>query len=281
LEQSISEQSSAASIDSAGLQAPAKIDIRPVGRISEQARALLDEAGAEPDKRPGMRFAFLLASWGVIVPFMVYEAILQWRSGSLIAALLFTVGGIWFTQLHRFALTPRQARMAGTLASVDDIQALGVLAEMTSWPDERIRSMAMAALERLLPRIKASDTQLLSPDQRSRLYPFLKLVNTRRYAEFQVALLGALEQIGDTAALLYVRALAGERPMTTRQQRVIDAAIRCLPFLEGCAQHNSSSQVLLRPVGERILEANLLRSAKPVDIDPDQLVRVASPPETA
>ena len=281
LERSILEQAEAGFVESANSRTNYRIDIGTGREISAQARMWLDEAAAEPDKRPGMRFVFLLASWGVIVPYTVYQAVIQWRTGSVIPALFFTLVAIWFTQLHRFALTPNQARMAGKLASVDDVQAVGALTEMTSWPDDRIRSMAIAALVRLLPRVKASDTQLLSPDQRTQLYQWLRIANANRHAVFQIALLGALEQVGDTAALPYVRALAGERSVTLPQQNVIDAAIRCLPFLEECAQHNSSSQVLLRPITDQTHDANLLRSAKPVDIDPDQLVRVASPPGTA
>jgi hypothetical protein len=253
--------------------------VAPTTTLSPEAREWLEEADAESDKRPGMRFVFLLASWGVIVPYMAYQAIHQWRGGSIILAVFFALVAIWFTQLHRFTLTPQLERLATKLASVDDIQAVGTLVEMTSWPEARIQSMAMAALTRLLPRMKASDTQLLSRAQRFQLYQSLKLVNARRHAEFQEALLTALEQIGDTAALPYVRSLAAESPTSLRQQRVIVAARACLPFLEECAQHNSSSQILLRAINKPSPEENLLRSAKPIEIDPDQLVRVAGASE--
>src|SRR5205085_9358282 len=143
---------------------------------------------------------------------------------------------------YRFTMTPQQQRLGAKLGSIDNVEAVGPITEMTSWPDMRIRSMAMAALTRLLPRMRASDAQLLNRDHRFMLYHFLKLEHAQRHAEFQVALLMALQQVGDTTALPFVRSLANMRAHTIRQRRVVEAAGVCLPYLETCAPNNSSSQ---------------------------------------
>jgi len=131
------------------------------------------------------------------------------------------------------------------------------------------------ALTRLLPRMKAADTQLLSTSQRALLYQTLRLANARRHAEFLEALLRALEQVGDTTAIPYVKALAESEPYSLRQRRVVDAAKECLPYLEGCARQNRDSQVLLRATAGEV-DASLLRPAAiHGSADPALLVRAA------
>ncbi len=227
-----------------------------------------------------MRFPFLLASYGIIVPYFFYQAVHLLMEGNLLFAFLSVLGIIAATQLYRLTLTPQQSRLAAKMASVDDVQAVGPLAEMTSWPDDRIKSMALAALTRLLPRMKASDTQLLSPSQRAQLYHMLKLENAGRHSEYLVALLSALEQVGDTEALSYVRNLAASTWHTLRERRVVEAANACLPFLEGCAQQNRQSQTLLRAISETVPNEHLVRPAGwGNETDHELLVRVAAPVE--
>src|SRR5205823_4214565 len=97
---------------------------------------------------------------------------------------------------------------------------------------------------------------------------------------FQIALLRALEQVGDRDALPHVRGLAESIPATMRQRQVVRAANDCLPYLEACAEQNRNSQILLRAITDPILESNLLRPiGKQGEADPDLLVRVASPPD--
>jgi hypothetical protein len=252
----------------------------PRAQLSIQAQSWLDEIGAESRARPGMRFGYLLASWCVIVPYMAYQAVLHFGRGELVYAGLFTLAAVMATQLYRLTLTPEQLRLAGKLASIDDVQAVGPLAEMTVWPDQRMKSMAMAALTRLLPRLKASDTQLLSPDQRTCLYESLRLENAKRCLDYQIAVLTALQQVGDIKALPYVRALAGSTAHTVRERSVVKAANECLPFLELCARDNHHSQILLRAINSPVPDANLVRPAgRYADDDPELLLRISGPPE--
>ncbi len=257
--------------------------LETAAQLSPEAQSWLDEVEAETAKRPGMRFGYLLASWGLIVPYLLYQTIDQFRLGEILYGFLFATGTVCASQLYRLTLTPQQARLASKLANVDDVQAVGPLAEMTAWPDDRIKSMAVAALTRLLPRLKSNDTQLLSTSQRALLYQSLRISNARTHAEYLMALLLALEQVGDTAAIPFVRGLANSRPFTLRQRRVVEAAGDCLPFLEGCAQQNRDSQILLRATtSDDAANAFLLRPAgTQTASNPDLLVRVATPSEPA
>lgn len=254
-----------------------ELDQRPA--LSSTAQEWLNDLDAGSARQPAMRFAFLLAAWGVILPYAIYQTVAQYLAGSRLFAIA-ALGAIVSTQLHRFTLTPAQARLASKIAGIEDVQAVGPLAEMTIWPDERIRFMALSALARLLPRLRASDTQLLSASQRALLYPFLTLSQSRRHAELQIALLTALEQVGDQAALPYVRALAAESARTPRQRRVVEAARGCLPYLEDCAEQNRQSQILLRPITEDPNGPNLLRPAAHSEVDTERLLRLAVPPES-
>jgi hypothetical protein len=242
--------------------------------LTPEKRAWLDQAEDEPKKQPGMRFAFLLAVWAIIVPFGLYQTISAFQRGDWFAVLAAGVFTAFTTQAHRLTLTPQQTRVAARLASIDDVQAVGYLAEMTTWPDDRIKAMALSALTRLLPRMKSTDTHLLSASQRTLLYQMLHLSKARKQAEFLEALLKALEQVGDTAAIPCVRGLADSEPASLRQSSVVKAARECLPYLEGCAQQNRDSQILLRPTASDAQE-NLLRPAAQSSSPHELLVRVA------
>jgi hypothetical protein len=277
------EEKVAARLGAEDARAESMADARPEERqLSEEAKAWLAEVEAESAKSPGMRFGFLLASWGVIVPYLLYQVVNQIVAGNLPLTLLFAALAGGASQAHRFALTPQQMKLASKLGSVDNLEAVGPLAEMTAWPDARLRSMAIAALTRLLPRLKSSDTQLLSVVQRTILYDWLKLEHSRSHAEFQVAMLTALEQIGDLAAVPRVQALAVEVPLNVRQKRVVEAARNCLPYLAGCAHQNRQSQVLLRAISDDSADASLLRPAPQfTDLHPERLVRVANSSESS
>jgi hypothetical protein len=282
LEERIAERAAAAMADSEQTSELAARRDLDAPSLSPSTRMWLAEIEAESKTQPGMRYGFLIASWGVMVPYGVFQTVYQWGQGKYLFSILFLLAAAGATQLYRLTLTPQQQRLAGKLASTDDVGAVGALAEMTTWPDERIKSMAKATLTRLLPRMKASDTQLLSASQRRVLYQFLNLEDSRHSGDLQIALLAALEQVGDIAALPLVRELADHVPNSLSQRRVVDSARSCLPFLEGCAQQNYQSQTLLRPITGAEMDLSLLRPAgKSVETNPELLVRVAAPPETA
>ena len=90
------------------------------------------------------------------------------------------------------------------IAVLDDIRAVGPLADALELDAKSIRTVARKALTRLLPRLQASDAHLLNADQRASLHRALK----SKDEEFVIAALKAYEQVGDEKALPYVERLA-------------------------------------------------------------------------
>jgi hypothetical protein len=197
-------------------------------------------------REPGMRIGFLIASWVTLVPYTLVQMILQFAGGNWPGGLVFAVLTVLTTQLYRLALTARHQRIAHKLSKLDDVRCIGRLAEMLDWPDASTRHLAISALTRLLPRVKASDNVLHTPGQRANLHRMLALTNARNHAEFMESILKALQQIGDASAVPYVEQLAKAQPTSARQRRVCDAARDCLEYVKLRSELTRSSQTLLR-----------------------------------
>jgi hypothetical protein len=116
--------------------------------------------------------------------------------------------------------------------------------------------------------MQASDASRLSDRQRDCLYALLYSSDT----ELALAILKALEQIGDDRAVLYLEALTGSRDTAIRE-----AAVACLPFLKARAEQHRLSQTLLRASNAAdTTPEHLLRPARGTgETDPQQLLRVA------
>jgi hypothetical protein len=161
-------------------------------------------------------------------------------------------------------------RLLDRIANHNDVTSVGPLAEALTWKNPAIQRAATKALIRLLPHLRASDVNLLNKHQRKCLYAALNGTNV----DLTLALLRALEQIGDYRALPHVEALASGIGQTTRRDgRVQEAALACLPYLRMQAERARVSQILLRPSSMAELPTDaLVRSADPPDRD---LVRPA------
>jgi hypothetical protein len=189
------------------------------------------------------------------------------------------------------ALKPRKRRraMANTLAMQEDVRLVGALIDLLSQDDEKMHNIARDALIRLLPRLKASDASLLTEAQRARLYlvlylPFNPLFKNigpvfrdtdDKGVEFRLAILKALEQIGDGSALPIVVRLANGKAKTEGQRRIQEAAQDCLPALRQLIQQEGNRQTLLRAAAPSDAAPDtLLRAATSVtSTEPDQLLR--------
>jgi len=224
---------------------------------------------------PGMRLGFLFASWGIILPYCAVQTFVQFADHNWPGGLIFAVLSLLSTQLYRLTLTKKHQVMAQRLGKIEDVRCVGRLAEALEWPDPTIHHVAMLALTKLLPRVKASDNALFTPRQRGNLHRMLTLSNTRQYDQCLVAILQALQQIGDETALPYVEHLANAQPMSNRERRVCDAARDCLPFLRERASQTHSSQTLLRASSATATGNEMLvRPAIGVDRgDQEQLLR--------
>jgi hypothetical protein len=242
------------------------------------AQMLEFEAELAKFREPGMRIGFLIASWGILVPYALVQTVLQFASRNWAGGLIFAALTVLGTQLYRLTLTARHQRIAHKLSKMDDVRCIGRLAEMLVWPDASTRHLAIAALTRLLPRVKASDNVLHTPAQRGNLHRMLALSNASNHAEFMESILKALQQIGDASAVPYVEQLAKALPTSARQRKVCDAARDCLEYVKLRSQLTRSSQTLLRASDSSATGMDMLvRPSNAVGLtDQEQLLRAGS-----
>jgi len=150
------------------------------------------------------------------------------------------------------------------------IKALGSL---ESGPT-RVAGQALAAL---LPRLKASDSALVSSDDQHLLCRELERIPATYSSEFNadlaIAIIRALEQIGDADAIPYVERIADNVDCVRSQRPIREAAIECLPGLLMRAEAGKAGRTLLRPVETD--PGLLLRAAGGSDADASQLLRAA------
>ncbi len=227
----------------------------------------------EKAMQPGMRLPYLFASWCVIVPYTATQAFMSLSAKSPLWAgvwLFLTVVG---SQLHRITLLPWRSDEMKQLAKYDSIRGVGFLAEVLEWPDVSTQAAASDALVRLLPRLKSSDSPLLNERQRACLYRRLRLSNYKE-TPLILAILKSMEQVGDFAAVGYVKKLSESRAITASQKRIVKAAQDCLPYLQKRADLNQSSQFLLRAAHSvEVAPEQLLRPAMDVKENPKLLLR--------
>ena len=158
---------------------------------------------------------------------------------------------------------------ADELARLGGVQAIPALLMALQVPGDKTRGQALyAALTSLLPQMKASDARLLTPAARRDLHISLTSAYFggglfQRWDPFHIAILKALEQVGDAKAIPTVERLANMKARTPERKALKQAAIECLPML----QANS---------GEVETSRTLLRASHAADARPDTLLRPAS-----
>ena len=233
------------------------------------------EAEREKVARPAMRMAFLLANWGIIVPYTAYQAVSSFAAHQPLEGLCWSGLSVLTSQLYRVSLSRKRVTIMRKQAQQRDPKAVGQLAEALTWPDQDLQYEAASALTVLLPMLKANDASLLSASQRECLHRELTLQNARSQSELMVAILQAFQQVGDNAAIPYVESLASARPRTPQEQRVVQEAQECLPYLRLCAGNNSASHSLLRAssVTDAATDTLLRPSWDNPEIRPEQLLR--------
>ena len=243
-------------------------------KVSEQLEKLDEER--RKHSNPGMRMGFLIASWVFIVPFTAWMAYTtfdtNWKLGASWAVL-----SLISTQLHRLTLSLRQSEEAKKLAQMDDVRGVGTLAEALEWPDASTQRVAAAALTRLLPRMAASDGTLLNSRQRAILYNILRKRNVRSQEPLIRAILEALKQIGDHAAIPAVERLTDLPATSQRNIKIRTLAIDTRQFLDNTAQQQSISSTLLRASSAHDTPSELLLRGAMLNTDeaPQQLLRAS------
>lgn len=156
------------------------------------------------------------------------------------------------------------------LARLDDLRIVGLLIDVhisviDHDPEE--------GLIRLLPRLRASDTNLLTSSQRLKLCRMLvrtRLPLSEHDKNLKIAILKAFEQVGDGEAVPYVQShldLAAHLPPDLRE-----AAEACLPFLLARAEQTKTGHGLLRAA--QAPSGDLLRPSQNADSSsPEMLPR--------
>jgi hypothetical protein len=135
------------------------------------------------------------------------------------------------------------------------------------------------ALIRLLPRLQSTDACLLLQRQRKALNQFLQFnesyggADSYLLPDLKIAVLRALEQVGDETVLPTVEKLAKSAGNPT----VRLAAQECLPFLQQRTEEARVQQTLLRASGPGASPEVLLRpTTHGVETDPQQLLRAST-----
>jgi hypothetical protein len=236
----------------------------------ESVDTLLVLLESEAQKRKGRQrqaIAMLVLYLSLIAIMMATH---NMQSIGAYTSLISSIGGL-------YAATQLQRKAVSALAKYDDIRAVGRLAEALEFQDKNVAAVAEPKLTELLPRLQPCDAGLLNDAQRRSLD---RALLKHRKPELVIAILKALQQVGDAKSLEPVEKLAGGQGRTGRDGRVVNAAVDCVPALKLRAQAERDAQTLLRPVLSGDPEGTLLRPAHgPGTADPQVLLRPASNPD--
>jgi hypothetical protein len=190
---------------------------------------------------------------------------------------------------------PRARRsMAAIVEGLDDARLIPLALNLLVHPYVGTQESARKALLRLLPQLRAGDADDWTPEQRQAL---CRIFDTPiSYFELTLAVLKALEQIGDERDLPAVRKLAdmktdgnlwtkpfkvSKQEAAERARLIRQAAEGCLPYLEIRAEEKKQAQTLLRAseASNTAASETLLRAAEATaNVTPaEQLLRPHSP----
>lgn len=221
--------------------------------------------------------------WVMLVDFLCMVSLIAWWlfSGTLLrkwsefpSETLRLIFYAWGSFSVFLAPSRLQRQVTRVLLHFDSVEAVGPLIDALEFDAS---PFLKTALTRLLPRLKASDAHLLDVERRKRLYVKLQFESSFTDAEFLIAIMRALEQVGDAAALPYVESWANRYVTSANGVRVRAAARHCLPFLQERAAQEHVSAHLLRPsASPAATSESLLRPAEASEDTPDQLLRAAS-----
>jgi hypothetical protein len=191
-------------------------------------------------------------------------------------------------------------RFTRALSADRSIESVGALVDLFKYDTLDAHETAKRGLTELLPKLRADQAALLTPEHRALLNTRLMVPpeelghkdirelfsnTTDREVEFRVAILKAYEQVGDEKALAVVTRLAnvdlGPGVYSARGlQRVKAAAAECLPYLKFRVAKLTAQNSLLRGAAQEEASAGtLLRAASSVSpSDPAVLVRADAAP---
>jgi hypothetical protein len=174
-------------------------------------------------------------------------------------------------------------------AYLSNSNAIGPLLEMVAFYDPhrafvtlgsdfRAYQAAVMALTHMLPRLSAEESCLLSAKQRHHLPRVLQYAANPHYKRrynipFALAILKALEEIGNSVAIPSILRLAKMRPRTEEQRLLREAAETCLSRLRERHQEVEQQNSLLRSSSSIPTDTLLRAVTETPTTDPMQLLR--------
>jgi hypothetical protein len=176
------------------------------------------------------------------------------------------------------AASQEQKSAAKTLAEVDDVQCVGVLAEAMEYTDKQgkvekeTRAVAENALTRLLPRLQATDKELLTREQLACLTQAL----SRDNGHLTLAILKAFEQVGDESCIRSVQNVIDGKSAFVEGTDVRQAATHCLTALKENIETQKLARTLVRPSMGPTEEILLRPVEGNTKTDPELLLRSTS-----
>lgn len=190
-------------------------------------------------------------------------------------------GGLLLSWLDYTLIERRVSPVLMALTAIQDVRAVGAL--LDSLGEGYLSDpLLFGALRQLLPRFQATDTEVLTGEQRRKLARTLErcLSTSATQAQdtaFGIAVLQAYAQIGDSRELPLVERLAKGRLGLNRGKLLQDAAQFCLSCIEARVAQEQFSTTLLRASSASLSgqDALLRPSQEIVETAPDQLLRAS------
>jgi hypothetical protein len=234
----------------------------------------------------------------ILLTVLLYAFLGPFSAGGMLLAVCAS-SLILFTAVNRAFLLREQfvARENGRILSAyDDMRMVGPLIDALGIRDTFIRTPAINTLTKLLPRLHATDAQHITALQMWRLCDALKynsyeysdsftrafdapiiggVVDRSELLDFHLAILKALEQIGDETAIPHVSAIIEQRVFREADKILRDAAVECYPTLIARVEENRPGSMLLRPsTGLDRNGETLLRPARQGEVHLEFLLHV-------
>ncbi len=242
------------------------LDVTNVNALLE----LLQDQARQHRKR---RLIFRLLDKGVVCLVLIFTFLLialrnplgvNWLSDSAMQVLS-VLPLLWLIVLAPMdsvrGAKPLLKQVVERVCEAGTVQTVGPLLDALALKEYAVRDMAITTLAALLPRLTASDRSLLSDAQREVLHRCLSEKPRDRDTRFHMAILGALEQVGDSRAIRAVRQWAQANGSTREERDLIEAAGECLRSLELLAEDERQRETLLHPVDTPATQDLLLRPA--------------------
>ncbi len=254
---------------------------------SEAVTALL-AATQRKIRRRKRRFwgAFALTE-GTIALFLVGMQMLRHTDNDkafVILLLLLPVALVALVVMIRTMQSPLDFDLE-ELERVGGARAIGPLLDsMLSGRSPGSRKIAYQALTRILPKLRATDANLLNAGHQRMLNRFLNIETYPGWwgpkptpPPLALAILKAYEQVGDAKAVPAVEKLANLKPRNERQRAAQQAAAECLPLLHSHAMPLDQNQTLLRAAGQSKAAADVLLrpAAETLNVPVEELLRAA------